>query len=189
MMPARLAWLLLAIAIALQWAVPASLAVRSEYVLRSGARYYLHTAPVDPIDAFRGRYVALRFADVDVALPADANWWVGTRVAVPLSVGADHFVRFGMPSLSPPASGDYLYAKIASVSANHHATLQLPFDRYYLNEQAAPAAERAYRAANGRDAAKRAYVSIRVRGGSAVLEQLFLDNVPVQRYLDSMTAP
>src|SRR3546814_20471044 len=87
MKPIRVAWLLLAIALVLQWALPASLAARSEYVLRNGARYYLRTAPVDPVDAFRGRYVALQFADIEVALPAHANWPVGTRVAVPLSVG------------------------------------------------------------------------------------------------------
>lgn len=185
MMPARYAGLLLVIAIVLQWALPASLAVRSEYVLRTGARYYLHTAPVDPIDAFRGRYVALRFADVELALPANANWPVGTRVAVPLLVGADHFVRFGVPSLDSPGSGDFLHAKIASLTANRRAILQLPFDRYYLNEQAAPAAERAYRAANANGSATTAYVSIRVRGGDAVLEQLFIDNLPVQRYLDT----
>src|SRR3546814_15739493 len=70
MKPIRVAWLLLAIALVLQWALPASLAARSEYVLRNGARYYLRTAPVDPADAFRGRYVALQFADIEVELPA-----------------------------------------------------------------------------------------------------------------------
>lgn len=183
MMPARYAGLLLLVAIVLQWALPASLAARSEYVLHTGARYYLRTVPVDPVDAFRGRYVALRFADVEVALPADADWVAGTRVAVPLRVGADHFVHFGVPSLDPPRHGDFLNAKIASLSANHRAILRLPFDRYYLNERAAPAAERAYRAANANGATTSAYVAMRVRGGDAVLEELFIDNQPIQKYL------
>ena len=180
MKTSRLGWWLLILAIVLQWALPASLAARSEYVLRHGARYYLKTAPVDPVDAFRGRYVALRFADVGVNLPPGTDWRPGMRVAVPLSVGADRYARFGTPSQTAPAHGDFLLAKLGHI-ANGHATLLLPFDRYYLNEKLAPAAERAYREANTREAPT--YVSIRVRNGSAVLEQLFIDNQTVQRYL------
>src|SRR3546814_13529022 len=111
MKPIRVAWLLLAIALVLQWALPASLAARSEYVLRNGARYYLRTAPVDPVDAFRGRYVDLQFADIEGALPAQANWPVGTRVAVPLSVGADPFARFGVLSRGVPTRLCYPFCK------------------------------------------------------------------------------
>ncbi|HET8883065.1 MAG TPA: GDYXXLXY domain-containing protein [Solimonas sp.] len=177
----RIGWLLLALAIVLQWALPASLAARSEYVLRHGARYYLRTAPVDPLDAFRGRYVALRFADVEVRLPAGTDWRAGMRVAVPLSTGADRFARFGVPSPTAPARGDFIIATLGSVGLDGRATLVLPFDRYYLNERLAPAAERAYREVSNSPAP--AYVSIRVRDGAAVLEQLFIDNQTVQRYL------
>ncbi|NGY05241.1 GDYXXLXY domain-containing protein [Solimonas terrae] len=176
-------WLLLALAMLLQWALPAGVALHSEAILRSGTRYYLHTAPVDPLDAFRGRYVALRFADASVRLPAGLPWRADMRVAVPLHVGPDHFARFGTPSPTPPAQGDYLMATLRNVDADGVASLDLPFDRYYLDERAAPAAERAYRAANAGKTSADAYVTIRVRNGDAVLEALFIDNLPIQRYL------
>nr|WP_277346246.1 GDYXXLXY domain-containing protein [Solimonas marina] len=169
----------------MQWALPAQLAWRSASVLRDGTRYYLRTAPVDPADAFRGRYIALRFADAQTTLPASGDVEAGTTVYVPLIVGKDRFARFGAASLTPPARGDYLRALIASVDSGGRATLQLPFDRYYLDESVAAAADRAYRAANRSGAPSEAYVTIRVHDGDAVLESLFIDNQPIRRYLDA----
>lgn len=178
------AFALLALAAVLQWALPVSLAVQSERTLREGTRYYLRTAPVDPVDAFRGRYVALSFEGLRVAAPAGAGLQAGDRVCVPLTTGPDRFVRFGAPQREPPTQGDYLVARIAWIDAAQVATLRLPFDRYYLEERAAPAAERAYRDAHRASAERSdAYVSVRVRDGHAVLEELFIGNVPVRRLL------
>ena len=44
-----------------QLAVPASLIWKRERTLRQGHVWKFRTAPVDPVDAFRGRYVALEF--------------------------------------------------------------------------------------------------------------------------------
>ena len=44
-----------------QLAVPASLIWKREQTLRHGSVWKFRTAPVDPVDAFRGRYVALEF--------------------------------------------------------------------------------------------------------------------------------
>lgn len=178
----RWCWALLALAIVLQWALPASLAWRSEQILRSGTRYYLRTAPVDPLDAFRGRYVALRFTDATVRLPAGADWPAGSRLYVPLLVGADRYAHFGTPLRAAPAHGDYLEARLRRREADGTVQLALPFDRYYVEERLAPAAEQAYRAAAA-SAPAAAYVSIRVRGGEAVLEELFIDNVPLRQRL------
>lgn len=184
----RWGFALLMAAIVLQWAVPATLALRSEYVLRAGTRYYLRTAPVDPADVFRGRYVALRFADAQAHVPAAADWPAGTVVYVPLITGDDRYARFGAASQTAPAQGDYLKAKIISVDAAHLASVQLPFDRYYLDESLAVMAEQAYRDANRRGGPSAAYVSIRVHRGDAVLESLFIDNLPIRRYLEALRA-
>ena len=42
-----------------QTAVPLSMIARREFTLRNGRVYKFKTAPVDPYDAFRGRFVAL----------------------------------------------------------------------------------------------------------------------------------
>jgi len=44
-----------------QLAVPGSLIWKREHTLRQGNVWKFRTAPVDPVDVFRGRYVALHF--------------------------------------------------------------------------------------------------------------------------------
>jgi hypothetical protein len=64
----------------------------------------------------------------------------------------------------------------------------LPFDRYYLPEDLAPAAEQAYRTLASREPGPtRAWVDVRVRDGHAVLEELYLDGVPVREVLAAAT--
>ena len=182
-MKRRWPWLLLLLAVVVQWTLPAALAWRAEQTLRSGQRYYLRTAPVDPLDAFRGRYVALSFADASAALPAGLTLSYGERVYVPIYTSADRYAAFGTVSRAPPARGDYIAAQVAGFPGDGRVGLRLPFDRYYLEERAAPQAERLYRQANGAGTQHEAYVSIRVRDGHAVLEELFIDNVPLRQRL------
>ena len=61
-------WILFAAAVVAQWAAPLSMIFRSERVLSGGQAFKFKTAPVDPVDAFRGRYIALNF---DVAAPIE----------------------------------------------------------------------------------------------------------------------
>ncbi len=60
--------------------------------------------------------------------------------------------------------------------------MTLPFGRYWLDETIAPEADRAY-AANSREGVKNVYVTVRVLGGDAALEQLFIGGMPVREYL------
>jgi hypothetical protein len=61
-------------------------------------------------------------------------------------------------------------------------TVSLPFDKYWVTERDAPAAEAAYRAQSRRDK-QNAFVTVRVFRGDAAMEQLFLDNQPLGEYL------
>ena len=56
-------WRLIVFAVvaAAQLGVPASLMWKREQTLRHGSVWKFRTAPVDPIDAFRGRLIALEF--------------------------------------------------------------------------------------------------------------------------------
>ena len=60
------------------------------------------------------------------------------------------------------------------------AVLELPFDRYYMQESLAPEAESAY-AERLRD--ERAWVTVRLHDGHAVLEELWIDDLPIREYL------
>ena len=66
-------------------------------------------------------------------------------------------------------------------------TVSLPFDKYWVTERDAPAAEAAYRAQSRRDK-RNAFCTVRVFRGDAALEQLYLDGVPLGEYLRANAA-
>jgi uncharacterized membrane-anchored protein len=163
-----------------QFAVPASMILRHETTLTRGEAYRFLCAPVDPVDPFRGRYVALDF---------DQSRFTGA-IPEPLDVGSTAYARLArddegfalVASLvaERPDQGDYLEVKIEHQSGDSFR-LTLPFDRYYMAESLAPEAERAYR---DRAAGAQAWVEVRVREGHAVLEELYLDGRPIREVLD-----
>ncbi len=60
--------------------------------------------------------------------------------------------------------------------------LRLPFDRFYMNEEDASAAETAYRRHSNRKK-RDAYVAVRVLNGFAILEDLLVGGVPINEFL------
>jgi hypothetical protein len=64
-----------------------------------------------------------------------------------------------------------------------NAYLNIPYDRFYMDEFDAPAAESAYHKASRREK-RTAHVVVRMRRGFGVLENLFIDDVPIQEYLE-----
>lgn len=184
----RIAIALLLVGIALQWAVPVHLIQRGQAALDEGAPYRFRTAPVDPVDPFRGRYVVLDFVAASVAQPqAAARYAHGERGYAPIRVGSDGFAVLDPPLPQPPASGDYLQVRV-TWAGEDELRLQLPFDRYYLDEHLAPEAERRYRDSNrvdadGVDDARPAWVQVRVRDGYALIEELYIDGRPVRELL------
>lgn len=183
----RLLLLALVAVCAVQWAVPVYLVQRGQTTLAQGTQYRFRTAPIDPVDPFRGRYVVLDFEAARLALRTGADTFdAGQRVYAPIAVGNDGFATLGVPAVAVPTGGDYLQARVQWVNGGEIG-LRLPFDRYYMDEHAAPEAERRYWEASRRpgasddeDAHKPAFVTVRVRDGYAVLEELYIDGRPVR---------
>lgn len=186
----RLLLLALVAVCAAQWAVPVYLVQRGQTTLAQGTQYRFRTAPIDPVDPFRGRYVVLDFEAARLALRNGADAFeAGRRVYAPIVVGDDGFATLGAPAAAAPASGDYLEVEVQWVNAGEIG-LRLPFDRYYMDEHAAPEAERRYWEASrprgttdAEDPRKPAFVTVRVRNGYAVLEELYIDGKPVRELL------
>jgi uncharacterized membrane-anchored protein len=177
-----------------QLAAPAWMIGQREWVLRHGTLYKFRTAPVDPYDAFRGRYIWLNFEENTAswpgpgAVPADLT---STASAVYATLAPDEngFGKFGTVSVTPPASGDYLRVRTAYYwnendleLSKRKVSVVLPFDRYYMNEAMAPAAEQAYWA-NSRRANQNTYATVRVWRGQAVLEGVYIGDQRIEDYI------
>ena len=172
--------------------------VRYETILSSGTPYKIRAAPVDPADAFRGRYVT-----VQPSIRITPSLWAEKKAIldqvqygrqpayVKLAIDAEGFARAAEIVAEAPREGDYL--EIAGVwpiwtprtddpgkSELTGYTLRFSFDRYYMNEAAAPAAQRRYVQAVPQARNASAWLAVRVRNGAAVIEGLFVGGVAIE---------
>ena len=164
-----------------QLAIPATMIRQRELTLRDGHVYKFRTQPVDPYDAFRGRFVALRLEPNTAPVASNATFERGATVYVALAEGPDGFAKFTGASREQPVGQDYLKVKAYS-SGGATVSVQLPFDRFYMEEKAAPAAERAYREHSRQGGERDAYVIVRVRDGQGVIENLYVDGQPIAEF-------
>src|SRR5690606_28051754 len=79
-MPNAVRIAILAVGVLAQLAVPVMMIQGKEAVLREGRPFKFRTAPVDPADVFRGRYVALRFDWQTVPLVDNATYDYGEKL-------------------------------------------------------------------------------------------------------------
>lgn len=187
-MKVRLLVLGLVLTCAAQWAVPVFLIYRGQTTLQQGVQYRFRTAPVDPADPFRGRYVRLDFEAARIVPQGSARELeADQRAYASLARDAQGDAIVTGLGVTPPDAGDYLHVQVLW---NHGEELQmrLPFDRYYLDERLAPEAERRYWAGRpGRgdeeDPRRPAYATVRVYKGYAVLEELYIDGRSVHELL------
>lgn len=89
---------------------------RWELTLRRGAAFRFLAEPVDPYDAFRGRYVAIRLERDYIDVPESADlpaFTVGQTAYATLAEGADGYAHFDRLLAEPPAGAQpYLRTKV-----------------------------------------------------------------------------
>lgn len=168
-----------------QIAVPGSVVWKRAKTLRDGRVWKFKTEPVDPVDLFRGRYVALRFTAE--TFPAEKNFQNEYRndeqVFAVLRENADGFAEIERLSVGL-VGGDSAVAIERRYwdEKKKEQHVSFPFDKFWVNEKMAPAAEKAYRE-NSRRGKQNAYVTVRVHDGDAGTENLFIENQPLPEYL------
>ena len=171
-----LIFLLVALA---QLSAPGAMVWKRVHTFRHGRVWKFKTAPVDPVDAIRGRYVSLRYAieqfPIAEAIKSESN------VYVVLKEDVDGFAAVDRIS-NEPVAGDNVVSAESLGWYDGKARVRFPFNRYWCGEAIAPEAERAYMN-NSTLNNQNAYVIIRVRNGDAAIEQLYIDNKPVAEYL------
>src|SRR3954467_13742330 len=106
---------LLLVALA-QLAVPGSLIWKREQTLRQGSVWKFRTAPVDPVDAFRGRYVSLQFEAETQEISPPANASAGAPVFVTLKTNAEGFAEIDQVSTTKPAGDDFVEAELSGTT-------------------------------------------------------------------------
>lgn len=180
-----------------QLLVPIQMIRNQEDILTTGKILKFKTAPIDPYDAFRGKFIYLDFADDKIPVNDDTR---------KLKYNDDIYVIFrdssgyALPlsaSLSEPNSSSvYIKAKVNYVdsraikinkSINHrdklHVYIDYPFNRFYMNEHKAPEAEKAYNSAN-RNLKGNVYAEVAIKNGVGVVRDVFIDGISIKDYVN-----
>lgn len=163
----------------IQLAVPLYMIWHWEDVLHNGRQYTWITAPVDPYDALRGRYVDLRFKEMEGPIQGDAKLKSGETAYAILAEDEKGYAFISGISNLRPEGNSYIRIKVSYVQDDKIAHFVLPFKRYYMQEDLAPAAEIAYR----KSAGKECVAKVRIKDGYGVLEELYIDDKRVYDYL------
>lgn len=146
--------------IIIQLLTPVYMIANKYNILNTGEEYLFKVQPLDPYDAFRGRYVLLNARQ---EVMGDGRYGV-------ITVGADGYAKIASITNDKPISGAY----VKSASRNR---FDMPIDRYYMDEKLAPEAELLTRQ---RDTGQEAYVAVRVKNGDLVISGLYIDGVPIE---------
>jgi uncharacterized membrane-anchored protein len=162
----------------IQIVTPLSMIIKRESVLKNGEQFKFKTVPVDPYDAFRGRYVALRIEEGYVPATKEARLNSGQTVYALINVDNQGFAKFITVTTVRPREKSYIQTKVRHISGDK-VYLDLPIDRYYMEEKAAPAAERIYLQHTQRGK-QDAYVSVRIKDGFAVIESLYVSGQKIE---------
>ncbi|MDD2702510.1 MAG: GDYXXLXY domain-containing protein [Candidatus Omnitrophica bacterium] len=165
----------------IQIGVPVFMILQQESVLGTGQAVKFRTQPVDPFDAFRGRYVALSLKEHTAPNPEGLTLSRGQRVFAVIKTGDDGFAVFSRISADIPRDEPYLKVRVTAVAGNK-VEFQPPIDRYYMMEKKAPRAEDLYRKHNtgGRNDA---YVIVMIKDGNSVVKDLYVGGKPVEEAL------
>jgi uncharacterized membrane-anchored protein len=129
---ARIAFLVL---VAAQAAFPLGIVAWNEVALARGTDVTLATAPVDPYDPFRGRYVTLRY-EIST-LPVSGQMDAGDTVYVPLYEQGDVWTGT-RATTTRPEEGTFIRGRVTyAAEAGGTADIRYGIETYYADEDEA----------------------------------------------------
>ncbi|KAF0130083.1 MAG: hypothetical protein FD155_1869 [Bacteroidetes bacterium] len=174
-----IAFILVALA---QIYVPIRMILDKEDVLANGTEYKFKTAPVDPVDPFRGKYITLNYEGNTVEIQNEKDWMFGERIYVSLTSDNEGFAQITSVSKEKPKDNqDYIIAKVDFVTddGSNKLTIFYPFNRYYMEESKALKAEQTYIYAQI-DTNQITYALVRIKDGDAVLKDVLIDGISIR---------
>lgn len=165
-----------------QLAVPAKMIYDSEMTERHGTLFKLRTAPIDPVDPFRGKYINLSY-EASSFDTADTTYVQGDMVYIVLKEDATGFATIAsIEHTKPIGTPDYVQAEV-TFNYGGRIHFEYLFDRFYMEESKAPQAEAAYSEYSRKGKAKPAYAIVAVRDGNAVVKDVIIDGMPVKEFV------
>ena len=174
-------------ALAAQLAVPLAMIWKRERVIAKGETVFFESRPVDPFDAFRGRFITLGIFDTAKwtdKVPESGRF--SGKIWVRFTKDKDGIMR-AAEARRTKTNGKGIWLRIpfnASIhtgeNGDRNVHIDLPFDRFYMEEKSAIEADK--RLPRGRNS-NRSVAVVRVFNGEAVLTDVLVDGQPIREFL------
>ena len=119
--------------VAAQLIVPVALIGANELALATGTHVTLLTQPVDPLDPFRGRYVALSY---EISNPRGGRFASGETVWIELVESGDRWVAERVHTSRPDTDRPVIRGQV------RNGRFEFGIETYYADEDEAPELER-----------------------------------------------
>jgi uncharacterized membrane-anchored protein len=177
--------ILLAVLIVVQLAVPVTMIVRKETVIANGKVFRFRTAPIDPADPFRGRYIDLNFEASRYDFTDSEDSIQGPDAYALIREDEEGYAEIAMVLDAPPGTTtDYVKIKlnqsgILNLFGGLGGSFTFPFERFYMDEEKAPHAEQIYRQAQ-RDTSFESYALVSIWNGGGVITDVLINGKSVR---------
>ncbi len=157
--------------------VAGSIIFSNETTIIDGTSYKFRTAPIDPNDPFRGKYITLDFEINMVDVPDAEDWKRGQELFGILTIDSVGYARIDHVQIEkPPSEIDYIAVVMTGkmeANGQEKIFIDLPFDRFYLPETKAAKAEEVYNSAM-QDPETVTYALVSVKEGQAVVTDVLI---------------
>jgi uncharacterized membrane-anchored protein len=151
-------------------------------VLDTGTEYKFKTAPVDPNDPFRGKYITLDFEGNIFEVDNKNDWMSGEEIFVYLAEDSDGYAQINSVTKEPlSVNQDFIKAKVIYVArdSSNRLTIGYPFNRFYLEESKAKDTEHVYRQSQI-DTTSVTYALVSIKNGKAVLKDVLINEKSIR---------
>lgn len=174
------------IMVLVQLFVPLNMVLQQEDVIENGKTFKFKTAPIDPNDPFRGKYISLRYEDNTISVENKNEWQGVTHAYVLLETDDLGFAKAKkIVTEKPDNTADFI--KVNGITPYYDANkvwFDYPFDRFYMEESKAKPAENTYWEAQI-DTSKVTYALVSVMSGAGVLQDVLIDGISIRELVNT----
>lgn len=165
--------------------VPIKMIFNNEDVLKTGTEFKFRTAPIDPNDPFRGKYISLRFDDNTTIFYTKEKWTTGEEIYVSIENNEDGFAKIKAISKEKPSNTpNFVKAKVGygifNLQENNRIVIDYPFNKFFMEETKAYDAEQIYNQTIRERNEKPTYAIVVIKDGNAVLKDVMIDEISIK---------
>lgn len=173
-------YILFSLMVIAQIAASAQIVYKYEKTIASDNVYKFKTAPVDPSDPFRGKYITLDF-EINSFETTDESWERYTTGYAYFSKDENGYAVLETLSKELLIDSDFQYVEVEiSNFYSGRVRFNLPFDTYYMEETKAYDAEVLYRDTNRNGKEQDVYAVVHIQNSTHVLTDVIINGVSIK---------